>query len=127
MHWSDSGELAAIATDDTIYILKYNPDKVAQAMENKDEISEDGVEEAFDVWTVASRLFSFNQALVFIHYTTSSIVLLHYLSQVVGEIEDVVKTGLWVGDCFIYTNSGKLYCIMTLYTERVSVDCNLCL
>ena len=25
--------------------------------------------------------------------------------QVVGEIEEVVKTGCWVGDCFIYTNS----------------------
>lgn len=49
VHWSDSGELCAIATDDTIYILKYNADKVAQAMENKDEITEDGVEEAFDV------------------------------------------------------------------------------
>ena len=24
---------------------------------------------------------------------------------VVGEIEETVKTGLWVGDCFIYTNS----------------------
>lgn len=72
VYWSDSGELCAIATDDTIYILKYNPDKVTQAMENKDEISEDGIEEAFDV---------------------------------VGEVEDVVKTGLWVGDCFIYTNS----------------------
>lgn len=24
---------------------------------------------------------------------------------VVGEIEEAVKTGLWVGDCFIYTNS----------------------
>jgi len=23
----------------------------------------------------------------------------------VGEIEEVVKTGLWIGDCFIYTNS----------------------
>ncbi|CAB3979431.1 Coatomer subunit beta [Paramuricea clavata] len=72
VHWSDSGELCAIATDDTIYILKYCPEKVTQAMENKDEISEDGIEEAFDV---------------------------------VGEIEDIVKTGLWVGDCFIYTNS----------------------
>lgn len=29
--------------------------------------------------------------------------------KVVGEIEDIVKTGLWVGDCFIYTNSGKKY------------------
>ena len=24
---------------------------------------------------------------------------------VVGEVEEVVKTGQWVGDCFIYTNS----------------------
>lgn len=22
-----------------------------------------------------------------------------------GEIEDCVKTGIWVGDCFIYTNA----------------------
>ena len=27
------------------------------------------------------------------------------LHQVVGEIEELVRTGLWVGDCFIYTNS----------------------
>lgn len=25
--------------------------------------------------------------------------------EVIGEIEEVVKTGIWVGDCFIYTNS----------------------
>lgn len=25
--------------------------------------------------------------------------------QVCGEIEDCVKTGIWVGDCFIYTNA----------------------
>lgn len=25
--------------------------------------------------------------------------------QVQGEIQEVVKTGLWVGDCFIYTSS----------------------
>lgn len=49
VYWSDSGELCAIATDDTIFILKYNPDKVSAALENRDEISEDGVEEAFDV------------------------------------------------------------------------------
>jgi coatomer subunit beta' len=24
---------------------------------------------------------------------------------VLGEIEEVVKTGIWVGDCFIFTNS----------------------
>jgi len=25
--------------------------------------------------------------------------------QVLGEVEKTVKTGCWVGDCFIYTNS----------------------
>lgn len=25
--------------------------------------------------------------------------------QVQGEIQEIVKTGLWVGDCFIYTSS----------------------
>ena len=33
--------------------------------------------------------------------------LFHVTLKVVGEIEDLVKTGLWVGDCFIYTNSGE--------------------
>ena len=28
-----------------------------------------------------------------------------YGEQVCGEIEDSVKTGIWVGDCFIYTNA----------------------
>lgn len=40
--------------------------------------------------------------------------------KVVGEIEDVVKTGLWVGDCFIYTNSGDCHflCRAKLYQVR---------
>lgn len=49
MYWSDSGELCAIATDDTLYILKYNSDKLSEALENQDEITEDGIEAAFDV------------------------------------------------------------------------------
>lgn len=28
-----------------------------------------------------------------------------YIPQVQGEIQEIVKTGLWVGDCFIYTSS----------------------
>lgn len=27
------------------------------------------------------------------------------IDQVLGEVAEQVKTGLWVGDCFIYTNS----------------------
>ncbi|UYV80691.1 COPB2 [Cordylochernes scorpioides] len=69
--WSENGELVSIATEDTFYILRYNPTAVQQAKENKEAISEDGVEEAFTV---------------------------------LGEVGESVRTGIWVGDCFIYTN-----------------------
>ncbi|XP_031563189.1 coatomer subunit beta'-like [Actinia tenebrosa] len=70
--WSDSGELCCISTEESFFILKYNADNVAKALETREDITEDGIEDAFDVQ---------------------------------GEIEEVVKTGVWVGDCFIYTNS----------------------
>ncbi|XP_060069348.1 coatomer subunit beta'-like isoform X3 [Ylistrum balloti] len=70
--WSENGELVCICTDDSFFILKYNAEAVEKAKEHKEDITEDGIEEAFDV---------------------------------VGEIEETVKTGIWVGDCFIYTNS----------------------
>ena len=41
------------------------------ARETKENITEDGIETAFDV---------------------------------LGEVQECVKTGLWAGDCFIYTN-----------------------
>lgn len=53
-------------------MLKLNSELVAAAADNKDKITEDGVEDAFEV---------------------------------LGEVNESVKTGLWVGDCFIYTNS----------------------
>lgn len=31
--------------------------------------------------------------------------MLFFYVQVQGEIQEIVKTGLWVGDCFIYTSS----------------------
>ncbi|CAI5448402.1 unnamed protein product [Caenorhabditis angaria] len=47
LYWSDNGEMVAICGDDSFYILKYN----AGAVENADEseITEDGIEEAFEV------------------------------------------------------------------------------
>ncbi len=37
----------------------------------------------------------------------SEYLCLTFLSadQVLGEVSEVVKTGVWVGDCFIYTSS----------------------
>ncbi|CAH1776242.1 unnamed protein product [Owenia fusiformis] len=72
VYWSDSGELLCIATDESFFILKYKAEAVEAAKDNPEAITEDGIEDAFDV---------------------------------IGEIEEVVKTGVWVGDCFIYTNA----------------------
>ncbi|XP_050309549.1 coatomer subunit beta' [Anthonomus grandis grandis] len=71
VHWSDSGNLVCLATDDSYYILSFDSDQVQKARENN-EVAEDGVESAFDV---------------------------------LGEVSETVRTGLWVGDCFIYTNA----------------------
>ncbi|CAN9511190.1 unnamed protein product [Ophioblennius macclurei] len=70
--WSDSGELVSIATDESFFVLHYLPERVLAAQEAKEEMTEDGIEDAFEV---------------------------------LGEVPEVVKTGLWVGDCFIYTSS----------------------
>ncbi|CAM5138832.1 unnamed protein product [Eretmochelys imbricata] len=70
--WSDSGELVCIATEESFFILKYLSEKVAAAQETHEGVTEDGIEDAFEV---------------------------------LGEIQEIVRTGLWVGDCFIYTSS----------------------
>lgn len=72
VYWSESGELACLATEDSYFILRYDSSVVAKALETKEGMSEDGCEEAFTV---------------------------------LGEMPESVRTGLWVGDCFIYTNS----------------------
>ncbi|XP_013404104.1 coatomer subunit beta' isoform X1 [Lingula anatina] len=72
IYWNDSGELVCIATEESFFILKYSAEAVMKAKENPESITEDGIEDAFDV---------------------------------LGEVEEAVRTGLWVGDCFIYTNS----------------------
>ncbi|XP_071946200.1 coatomer subunit beta'-like [Antedon mediterranea] len=70
--WSVNGELVCIATEESFFILKFDQDAVAKAQEANEDVTEDGIEEAFDV---------------------------------ICEIQETVKTGLWIGDCFIYTNS----------------------
>ena len=71
VYWSENGDMVCIATEESYFILKYNAEAVALAQETREGISEDGVDEAFDV---------------------------------LGEVQELVKTGVWVGDCFIYTN-----------------------
>ncbi|KAL2932459.1 Coatomer subunit beta'-2 [Bienertia sinuspersici] len=91
LYWADSGDLVAIASDTSFYILKYNRDAVASFVDSGKQIDEQGVEDAFE--------------------------LLH-------ETSERVRTGLWVGDCFIYNNSSwRLnYCVGGEVTTMFHLD-----
>uniref|UniRef100_A0A8C4QTK2 Beta'-coat protein n=2 Tax=Eptatretus burgeri TaxID=7764 RepID=A0A8C4QTK2_EPTBU len=47
--WSDSGELLTLATEESFFVLKYQADKVAAAQETREGITEDGIDDAFEV------------------------------------------------------------------------------
>lgn len=49
IYWADSGELCCIATEDSFFILKFVAENVAKAQESPELMTEDGVEDAFDV------------------------------------------------------------------------------
>ncbi|KAH9714549.1 Coatomer subunit beta'-2 [Citrus sinensis] len=98
LYWADSGDLVAIASDTSFYILKYNVriyikmrDVVSAYLDSGRPVDEQGVEDAFE--------------------------LLH-------ETNERVRTGLWVGDCFIYNNSSwRLnYCVGGEVTTMFHLD-----
>ncbi|CAD6343064.1 unnamed protein product [Miscanthus lutarioriparius] len=91
VYWADSGDLVAIASDTSFYILKYNRDIVASYLEGGKPVDEEGVEDAFE--------------------------LLH-------EVNERVRTGIWVGDCFIYNNSSSRlnYCVGGEVTTMYHLD-----
>ncbi|XP_066379126.1 coatomer subunit beta'-1-like isoform X2 [Miscanthus floridulus] len=90
VYWADSGDLVAIASDTSFYILKYNRDIVASYLEGGKPVDEEGVEDAFE--------------------------LLH-------EVNERVRTGIWVGDCFIYNSSSRLnYCVGGEVTTMYHLD-----
>ncbi|EFY96307.1 Coatomer subunit beta' [Metarhizium anisopliae] len=71
VYWSESGELVAIACEDSCYVLRFSRESYIEAVQSG-QIEDDGVESAFEVIT---------------------------------DISETVRTGEWVGDCFLYTNS----------------------
>ncbi|KAI9221346.1 coatomer WD associated region-domain-containing protein [Blastocladiella britannica] len=73
VHWNDAGDLVALVTDDSVFVLRYHADAWAAAAGTPAAASEEGVEAAFSV--------------------------LH-------EVPEAVKTGVWVGDCFLFTSGG---------------------
>ncbi|RVW88020.1 Coatomer subunit beta'-2 [Vitis vinifera] len=91
LYWADSGDLVAIASDTSFYILKYNRDVVTSYLDSGRPVDEQGVEDAFE--------------------------LLH-------ETNERVRTGIWVGDCFIYNNSSwRLnYCVGGEVTTMFHLD-----
>ena len=72
--WSDSGDLVALACDESYYVLRIDHDAVGDALASGSATDEDGVEGAFE--------------------------LLH-------EVGEKVRSGQWVGDCFMYTNTAN--------------------
>lgn len=91
LYWADSGDLVAIASDTSFYILKYNREVVSSYLDSGKPVDEQGVEDAFE--------------------------LLH-------ETNERVRTGIWVGDCFIYNNSSwRLnYCVGGEVTTMFHLD-----
>mmetsp|Transcript_39675 Transcript_39675/g.101404 ORF Transcript_39675/g.101404 Transcript_39675/m.101404 type:complete len:961 (+) Transcript_39675:176-3058(+) len=91
VHWSDSGELVALTTETSFFILKYNREVVEAFQESGAEVDEDGIDDAFEL---------------------------------LSEINERVRTGLWVGDCFIYNNTAwRLnYCVGGEVTTMFHLD-----
>lgn len=50
----------SIATDESFFVLRYQPDRVAAAVESKETIPEDGIEDAFEVYNLRERTFLFS-------------------------------------------------------------------
>ncbi|KAL1199366.1 Coatomer subunit beta'-1 [Cardamine amara subsp. amara] len=91
LYWADSGDLVAIASDSSFYILKFNRDIVSSYFDGGKQVDEEGIEDAFEL---------------------------------LNETNERVRTGLWVGDCFIYTNSSwRLnYCVGGEVTTMYHLD-----
>ncbi|GFZ11808.1 coatomer, beta' subunit [Actinidia rufa] len=91
LYWADSGDLVAIASDTSFYMLKYNRDIVSTHLDSGRPVDEQGVEDAFEL---------------------------------LYEINERVRTGIWVGDCFIYNNSSwRLnYCVGGEVTTMFHLD-----
>lgn len=56
VYWSDSGELVAIACEDTFYVLRFSRENYVEAVQSG-QVEEDGVEAAFEVITDISESY----------------------------------------------------------------------
>ena len=49
LYWNESGELLCIVTEDSFFILKYSCEAFEKSKEASELVTEDGIEDAFDV------------------------------------------------------------------------------
>ncbi len=49
MFWSDGCELVCITTDESFFILKFDSEAIEKSKENPESVTEDGIDDAFDV------------------------------------------------------------------------------
>ncbi|KAK9066084.1 hypothetical protein SSX86_015486 [Deinandra increscens subsp. villosa] len=91
LYWADSGDMVAIASDSSFYILQYNRDIVSAHLESGRSVDEEGIDDSF---------------------------------KILSEVSERIRTGLWVGDCFIYNNSSwRLnYCVGGEVTTMFHLD-----
>lgn len=82
-----------MATDECYFILRVDTGAIQTAIDAKQGLGEDGLEDAFEVSFFCDLTERSNDRNV------------NDMVQVLGEVNEQVKTGIWVGDCFIYTNS----------------------
>jgi len=57
--WSGTGSLVAIVSDDSFYILRFDRDAYYEKLEEGAEITDEGVEDAFDVVADVQDRFGF--------------------------------------------------------------------
>ena len=74
VYWSGTGNLVAIAGEDSFYVLRFDREAYTNFLESGNELDDEGVEEAFELE---------------------------------ADISDVVQTGKWIGDCFVYTTGAN--------------------
>lgn len=83
--WSASGDLVAITSEDSFYVLRFDRDAYLAKVDSGESLGDEGVEEAFEL------VAEINEASV-----------LYWDFVYIADIS--VKTCKWVGECFIYTN-----------------------
>lgn len=130
LYWADSGDLVAISSDASFYILKYNVRIIIYLPAN------------FNLYQILSPLLfylfflrKYDKSTLF-QNLQRDVVYAHLESgnsadeqgvedafELLYEINERVRTGIWVGDCFIYNNSSwRLnYCVGGEVGHKISL------